>query len=109
MKLVFKKILILKIFAILLLSTCNTSKIENRGEKVMEQRSIQEVLKSYTPELMSVPDVIGTAIGEQEGKPCIVIMVARKSQELVEKIPEELEGYPVVIKETGEIRALDKD
>ena len=56
-----------------------------------------------------VPDVIGTAIGEQEGKPCIVIMVDRKSRELVEKIPEELEGYAVVIKETGEIRASYKD
>ncbi|MFC1539645.1 hypothetical protein ACFL6H_09485 [Candidatus Latescibacterota bacterium] len=75
----------------------------------MERRTIQEVLKSHTNELMSYPNVVGTAISENEGKPCILIMVTQKTQELVEKIPEELEGYPLIIKETGEFRALDKN
>ncbi|MFC1541197.1 hypothetical protein ACFL50_01965 [Candidatus Latescibacterota bacterium] len=75
----------------------------------MEQRTIQEVLKSHTTELMSLPYVIGTAISEINGKPCILIMVTQKTRELIDKIPKELEGYPVIIKETGEFRALDKN
>ena len=74
----------------------------------MQSKTIQEVLKSHTPDLMSIPGVVGTAIGEQDGKPCIVVMVVQKTADSVKKIPSTLEGFPVVIKEVGEIRSLDE-
>ena len=55
---------------------------------------------------MALPGVIGTAEGEQDGKPCIVVMVAEPINELNIQIPAELGGYPVDIRVTGEFKAL---
>jgi hypothetical protein len=79
-----------------------------REENQMQSKTIQEVLKSHTPDLMSIPGVMGTAIGEQDGKPCIVVMVVQKTADSAKKIPSTLEGFPVVIKKVGEIRMLDE-
>ena len=80
---------------------------ERSGEKEMAPRTIEEVLKEHTDEWMSIPGVVGTAIGKVEGKPCIKILVVQETEELTGKIPSEVEGFPVVIQETGEIRALE--
>jgi len=76
------------------------------GEKPMEKKTIEQVLKTHTDHLMSIPGVVGTGIGEFEGKPCIMVFVVKKTQEIEQKIPSVLEGYKVVIEETGEIRAF---
>ncbi len=55
---------------------------------------------------MTLPGVVGTAQSEQDGKPCIMVLVVELTDELKRQIPDELEGYPVVISETGEIKAL---
>ncbi len=75
----------------------------------MPSKTIQEVLKSHTPELMSIPGVVGTALGEQDGELCIKVLVIEKTPELTKKIPSTLEGFPVAIQQTGEIRALEPD
>ncbi len=75
----------------------------------MSEQTIQDVLKEHTDEWMSIPGVVGTAIGEFEDKPCIKVFVAKETRELTQKIPSEVEGFPVVIEETGEIRALRVD
>ena len=75
----------------------------------MAEKAIQEVLKKHTAELMSLPGVVGTAQGLCDGKPCIKVFIIEKTPELNRKIPETLEGYPVMIEETGEIRALPED
>ncbi|MGH7545602.1 MAG: hypothetical protein ACREKI_05405 [Gemmatimonadota bacterium] len=49
---------------------------------------------------------MGTGIGEREGKPCIRIMVVRKTPELLKKLPAEVDGFPVDVHETGTFRAL---
>ena len=48
----------------------------------MPQRSIQEVLKDHTERWMTVPGVVGTAVGECEGEPCLTVYVAEKSDAL---------------------------
>ncbi len=73
----------------------------------MPGQTIEEVLSQYTDSLMSFPGVVGTAIGECEGKPCIKVLVVEKTPELVNKIPSTLEGFVVEVQETGEIKALD--
>ncbi len=57
---------------------------------------------------MSVSGVVGTGQGLCDDKPCIKIFVVKETPEMEQKIPRMLEGYPVVIEETGEIRAFPK-
>ncbi len=75
----------------------------------MPAKTIKQVLKEHTKDLMSLPGVVGTAQGLCDDKPCIKIFVIEKKPELDTRIPENLEGYPVSIEETGEIRARPKD
>ncbi len=75
----------------------------------MAAKRIEEVLKEHTKELMSLSGVVGTAQGLCDGKPCIKVYVIKKTPELDQKIPDNLEGYLVMIDEAGEIRALPKN
>jgi len=74
----------------------------------MAERTIEQVLKEKTNEWMTIPGVEGTAIGLFEGKPCITIFASLKEQQLRAEIPSTIEGYPVIIEETGVFRALDQ-
>lgn len=75
----------------------------------MPQRSIEQVLKENTDQWLAIPGVEGTAISLFEGKHCIRIFASSNAQKLQDKIPSTIEGYPVVIEETGEFRALEQD
>lgn len=81
----------------------------NQGESTMAAKKIEAVLREHTKKLMSLSGVVGTAQGLCDNKPCIKIYVIKRTPELDEKIPDILEGYPVIIEETGEIRALPED
>jgi len=72
----------------------------------MSAKTIEAVLEEHTDRWMDVPGVVGTAIGESQGQPCIVVFVVEKSDELGRKIPASVEGHPVVVEQTGEFRAL---
>ena len=76
-----------------------------KGEP-MSGRTIEEVLKAHTAELLSLPGVVGTAQGLCANRPCIKVYVEKKGAGLGEKIPAMIEGYPVEIEETGMFRAL---
>jgi len=73
-------------------------------EKEMSSKAIQEALETHNQELLSTPGVVGTGQGLCEGKPCIQVMVSKKTPSLERKILSILEGYPVRIEETGAIR-----
>jgi len=75
--------------------------------RTMPERTIEQVQEEHTDDWMAIPGVEGTAIGLFEGKPCIKIFTSRKPQQLRDKIPSTVEGYPVIIEETGAFRALD--
>jgi len=71
------------------------------------QRPLTEVLAAHTPELMAIPGVVGTAESRtDDGRPCILVMIARSTPELRARLPRTLEGWPVRTDVTGEIRAL---
>lgn len=90
--------------------SCSKGKPEDQeGETTMAMKTIEEVLKEHTDQLMSMPGVVGTAQGLCDDKPCIKVFVIKKTHELDEKIPDILDGYPVKIEETGEIKALPED
>ena len=72
----------------------------------MSSPTIAEVLDARTPELMAIAGVQGTGIGEQDGKPCIIVFVRTKDARLEREIPARLDGYPVRIDEVGDVRPL---
>ena len=80
---------------------------DNRGKPQMSAKTIKEVQAMYTDEWMSNPGVVGTAIGESEGKSCIKVFVLEETEELRKKIPSSSEGFPVILESTGEFRALE--
>ena len=75
----------------------------------MTSRTIEEVLKKHTKELMSIPGVVGTAQGLCNGKPCIIVLIDKKTKQLDNKIPDVLEGYKIEVEESGKIRALPEN
>lgn len=89
-------------------SANDAAQSEKKGEPI-SKKSIETALDQHTDRLMSLPGVVGTAIGECNGKPCIQVLVLKKTPALSRRIPRTLEGFPVVVVETGEIRALDPD
>ena len=69
-------------------------------------KSITEVLREHTFSLMSLPGVVGTAETERDGNPCVMVMVVELTDLLRRQLPSELEGYKVVVSESGEVKAL---
>jgi hypothetical protein len=69
-------------------------------------KSIEQVLNEKTSQWMAVDGVAGTAIGTFKGKPCIKVFTTLNPQELKDKLPSAVEGYPVVIEKTGPFNAL---
>lgn len=72
---------------------------------VMAPRSISEVLDDHVDRLISIPGVSGAGIGDCSGTPCIKVFVIKKTPSVTGQIPTRLDGYEVVIEETGEFRA----
>jgi len=73
----------------------------------MPRKSIREVLKSHTDELMAVPGVVGVAEGESQGRPCIRVFVADKNSEFLRGLPGTIDGYRLLVVESGNFHALD--
>lgn len=69
----------------------------------MAARTIEEVIKEHTEELMSVPGVVGVGQGLCDSNPCIKVLVIEKTPEIDKKIPHVLDGYKVMIEVTGKI------
>jgi hypothetical protein len=65
--------------------------------------SITDVLARHTPRLMAIPGVVGTAQGEENGRPCVMVYVKQSGEAIERAIPSSLEGFPVRIQVVGEI------
>src|SRR6266702_4590503 len=87
--------------------SCRQNMAQNSSSS--PKRDINAVLAAHDKELLAIPDVVGVYVGTLEDRrtPCLRVMLARKTAES-RKVPQSIEGYPVVIEVTGEIRALDK-
>ncbi len=98
------------IFIVVGVTNCSNKKVGDRQGRVrMGEQTIEDVLEKRTAELMSVPGVVGTAQGLCNDKPCIRVFVIKKTPEIDRDIPDMLEGFKVVVEESGEIRALPED
>ena len=94
--------------ASILAGCCSCADPSDPGKgQSMPQQTIEQVQEEHTDEWMAIPGVQGTAIGMSEGKPCILILSSVKSETLQDKIPSTVQGYPVIVRETGAFHALD--
>jgi hypothetical protein len=89
--------------------SCSANKVGSREKNPMPQKTIKDALKEGNRKLLSVPGVVGTAQGICDSKPCIKIYVLQRSPELVRQIPDTIDGYPVVVEETGAIHTLPEN
>ncbi|HWC74176.1 MAG TPA: hypothetical protein VG454_09590 [Gemmatimonadales bacterium] len=89
-----------------LLGCSSSQRYSRQGEDdVVTGRSIEEVLAAHTDSLMSLPGVVGTAIGLcDRGDRCIKVLLNDGSAEAKAKIPSRLEGYRVVTEIAGTIQ-----
>lgn len=100
--------LLLCLIAIILITGASNKPNEQRRNS-MTTKTATEVLEEHAQELMSIPGVVGIAQGLCNGKPCIKVYISEKTPEVSEKVPPFLEGYPVMVEETGKIQALPKN
>jgi len=71
---------------------------------------INIVLAAHDKELLAIPGVAGVYVGTLDDRhtPCLRVILERDTPEIRKAIPRHIEGYPVVLEVTGEIRALEK-
>ena len=78
-------------------------------QESMARKDINDVLREHDQELMAIPGVVGVYIGllPDNKTRCLKVMVVKETEELKKKIPKSLDGYSVLIEESGVIRPLD--
>ena len=82
---------------------------DQKGSNQVSKKSIKTVLNENTDRWMEISGVVGTAIGEAAGRPCIKIYVVKKTEKMSKQLPAKVEGFPVIVQESGEIRAIDSE
>ena len=76
----------------------------------MTRKDINAVLRDHDKELLAIPGVVGVYVGLlPDGKThCFKVMVLKETDDLKRRIPKTLEGYAVLIEESGVIRPLNR-
>ena len=83
---------------------------QTRQPESMTLRDINAVLRDHDKELLAIPGVVGVYVGllPDNKTPCLKVMVVKETEDLKRRIPKTLEGYPVLIEESGVIRPLNR-
>ncbi|MDZ7369903.1 MAG: hypothetical protein ONB12_01885 [candidate division KSB1 bacterium] len=68
--------------------------------------TINEVVAKHRDFFMRIPGITGIGVGREGEKEVIVVLVIKSCRKLLRRIPEELEGFPVVVRESGAVQAL---
>jgi hypothetical protein len=76
------------------------------GDAVAPPVTVRQTLERHAPALVALPGVVGVGEGQADGRPCITVYVAEETAGVEGQIPAELEGWRVVIRKSGHIRAL---
>ena len=93
-------------FAIATIS-CQT---ESEDKIQLPEQDIKTVMEAHAARLMAISGVTAVAIGELQDKtPCIKIYILDESEEIKNSIPSSLDGHPVVITVSGQIKPMSGD
>lgn len=92
-------------FLVAIAPGCGTTE-STREETVT--RSLADVIRERAPGWMEHEDVVGVYEGRDDaGDPCIKVMVTEISDELRDRLPAEVDGYRLLLHETGPIGPVD--
>ena len=107
------KIVLYSVLSVILLSVaCSAamrSPVNQTGQQEsMTRKDINTVLRDHDKELLAIPGVVGIYVGllPDDKTPCLKVMVVKETEDLKGRIPKSIEGYPVLIEESGVIRPL---
>ena len=67
------------------------------------------VIRRHADRLLALPGVVGVAEGSRDGRACVLVLVTRKTADLVAAVPQALEGIPTALRETGVPEAFGPD
>ena len=82
----------------------------NESGDGVSHREITAVMDAHVNELMAIPNVAGVAVGAMDdGTPCILVLVVQETEEIGRRVPKTLEGHPVRIVVSGEIKPMQGD
>ena len=97
----------LQFFVLIFLTACQQNMAQNSSSS--PRRDINAVLAAHEKELLAITGVVGVYVGvlEDGRTPCLKVMLAHKTPQS-RKIPRLIEGYPVVVEITGEIRPMHR-
>jgi hypothetical protein len=95
-------------FALILFAACRPNMAQTSSPS--PKRDINAVLAAHDKELLAMPDVVGVYVGtlEDGSTLCLRVMLAHKNPETERKIPRSIEGYPVRVEVSGEIRPMNR-
>lgn len=103
----FFTILLSVFLSVIILDCSNGERQTDELKETMKTRDINAVKEDHAKELMSIPGVVGVAIGAyDDGTKCISVFVDTLTPELEKKIPKTLEGHLVRIDESGVFKPL---
>ena len=96
------------IVAMLLANSC-TAPPEQAGNagQATETTSFPDIVaaqEALSEVVMALEGVVGTAVADCDGQPCIRVFVATADEELAAGIPDHFGGFPVGTEVTGEMR-----
>ena len=102
------------VLTIILLSLACSASLWNQANQTgqhesMTRKDINAVLKDHDKDLMAIPGVVGVFVGllPDDKTPCLKVIVVKETEDLKRRIPNFIEGYPVLIEESGVIRPLN--
>ena len=76
------------------------------SEDNKKPKSIKDVKTQHEERLLQLPGVVMVGIGQDEnGNPAIIVGLERSDPETESQLPTQLEGYPVVVRIVGRIKA----
>lgn len=67
-------------------------------------KAISGILEKHMLGWMMIPGVAGAAEGMHRGRPCIVVLVEKKTRSLQGQFPPSIDGVRIVFKEAASVR-----
>jgi hypothetical protein len=74
----------------------------------MADTGIEQVIESNADSLMALPDVVAVSQSLCNGQQCIKILLGTENADTRARLPENIEGIPVVIEVSGQFFARPK-
>ena len=72
----------------------------------MRDSDIYKIKRKSEKKLLKLAGVVGVGVGKESDEEVIVVMTDNLPPKSADKIPGKIENYRVVLRETGEIKAL---